>query len=420
MTPLEDAKGRTIEIDSEEAENEENLSDLLDNLDIDREFNAFASFRQSMKDLAKTIPSWEKEELPSWLHRLARPEVYSHQYQPSRQELHEVDQLRVQLGLEKPSSGLFGATNSHLDTGTQKAWTHLWNSPSILLFRGPVQCQESEMEVVVLTHGLLLVQIELVDQTVQRQLVKAWLWPQLVTIQTPDDDSFLLCGKERSFHCQCSSPRALQAWREALEHIWVENARRSPKVNRSTLGWQYGFVERPGFSYGTGHIATKPDRIDNVILQHCDEYNGLTPLHYAVRLQLTDVVQHLLKLGANPNAPDAEDSQTPVFYAIRDHHEPITQLLLKHGGIRPRAVDDGELFGRVQASDRLVQSERSAQAQAAQAQMNENMRLLQERGEKIREMDDRARQLNDGASDYADLASQLKAKVTQKKWYHIF
>jgi hypothetical protein len=53
-------------------------------------------------------------------------------------------------------------------------------------------------------------------------------------------------------------------------------------------------------------------------------------------------------------------------------------------------------------------------AERVQAQMAENMRFLQERGEQINELGDKATDLNAGASEFSSLAKQLKEKSRQQ------
>lgn len=139
--------------------------------------------------------------------------------------------------------------------------------------------------------------------------------------------------------------------------------------------------------------------------------------------------QRLLEAGADINAKDGE-GHTAMYYALRDEaSEEMTILLEKHGATKKKKNKEWkvteELFGRVKATeDRVTQKreqEEQEKAAAAQAQMSENMRLLNERGEKIEELDDKARHLNDEAKNYADMAKQLKEKSKKgargpKKW----
>jgi N-dimethylarginine dimethylaminohydrolase len=87
---------------------------------------------------------------------------------------------------------------------------------------------------------------------------------------------------------------------------------------------------------------------------------------------------------------------------------------------------EGALFGQVaaaeaKATERRRQEqlalEQKQKAEQAQAEMNENMRLLQQRGIQIDEMDDKAHQLSEGGKNFADMAAQLKQKTkAQRSW----
>lgn len=119
-----------------------------------------------------------------------------------------------------------------------------------------------------------------------------------------------------------------------------------------------------------------------------------------------------------------------MYYALRDEvSEQMTTLLEKHGANKNnterRAKE--ELFGRVKATEAKVaekkkkrEEEERQKAESAQAQMAENMRLMNERGQKIEELGDKASHLNDEAQNYADMARQLKEKTKRgargSKW----
>ena len=118
---------------------------------------------------------------------------------------------------------------------------------------------------------------------------------------------------------------------------------------------------------------------------------------------------------------------TPMYFCIRDEIGKEMMDLLQRYGAKPIStkkmdrMDKGELFGRVAATDQIVQETRQRkqeqEAAAAASKMNENMRLLQHRGEQLEEMGSKATQLHDDARNYADMAKQLKEKSKQKsKW----
>lgn len=151
---------------------------------------------------------------------------------------------------------------------------------------------------------------------------------------------------------------------------------------------------------------------------------------YAVRLDQPAGARRLLEqAGTNVNVKDGE-GHTPMYYALRDKvSAEMVNLLEKHGANKQnkewKATE--ELFGRVRAAEEKVatkkqqrEEEERQKAAAAQSQMTENMRLMQERGQKIEEIGDKASHLNDEAQNYANMARQLKEKTRRgargSKW----
>ena len=120
------------------------------------------------------------------------------------------------------------------------------------------------------------------------------------------------------------------------------------------------------------------------------------------------------------------DGHTPLYLAVQDEAPLSTrQLLLDHGA---RPITDvgprGELFGKVAATELILEErqrekQQEQQAKAAQAEIANNMKLLQRRGEQINELNDKASDLNQGAADFASMAKQLKAAAQKKKWYQL-
>lgn len=135
----------------------------------------------------------------------------------------------------------------------------------------------------------------------------------------------------------------------------------------------------------------------------------------------------MLEEKADPNFPD-KDGRTPGVHAIHDEvSDGIIAFLVAYGAqdVDKAKSDKAELFARVTATqaerEERREIEQQQEALVAQAKMNENLRSLQERGQKIDEAADKARQLNEGAQDYADLARQLKEKMkTQASWRNPF
>ena len=64
---------------------------------------------------------------------------------------------------------------------------------------------------------------------------------------------------------------------------------------------------------------------------HFQSKYGRTPLHLAALYSQEDVVQLLLKAGANMNIKDM-DGHTPLFEAIKSGNEQLVSLLIRNGG----------------------------------------------------------------------------------------
>ena len=55
-----------------------------------------------------------------------------------------------------------------------------------------------------------------------------------------------------------------------------------------------------------------------------------TALHWAAKRAHAKIAEHLLKLGADPNALDIM-CRTPLFFASKEGHLEVVKLLLLHG-----------------------------------------------------------------------------------------
>jgi hypothetical protein len=121
-----------------------------------------------------------------------------------------------------------------------------------------------------------------------------------------------------------------------------------------------------------------------------------------------------------------EEGRTPTDFAVQDDSTPpaILEMLESSGGTVRASLQTGKgaLFSQVAAVEEKRKQEkkeqqRNAEAEAAQQQMNENMRLLQQRGEQINELGSKATELNQEASDFGALARKLKDKSKkQNSW----
>ena len=404
----------------------------------------------------------------AWAQRLQREEVYSRLYRPSPAERAELDDLERTLELPNPSSQTKNNKKNRLlrlssndetngaANNDRTAWNLLLHPQgnnkkkqqphSILLKRGPCLWQRhdynkdklghqaTECEVLLLTHGLVVVAAPMSTTTTttqrRRQVARVILWSQVAYAEPGEDDTAWRVqlqkeNEDESWTFGCATSRQRHYWLQALERVLVEyhtHANGSKVAKNPTLGWQYRYMHRPGFyqAVTNNHVVDDDDNDNNLLSEAAlsnklDDYHGYAPLHYAVRLQNLQAVQVLLQAGANPNQPDREEGRTPMDYCD-DSTNDIVQLLVQYGGQRTD-WDRGALFGQVEAVQEKREQKRQAQAaQAQQKIMNENMRLLQQRGEQIDELGNKATELNQGAQDFASMAKQLKEKSKSSKW----
>jgi hypothetical protein len=94
--------------------------------------------------------------------------------------------------------------------------------------------------------------------------------------------------------------------------------------------------------YGDAAVVTaKLDHGADLIVRH--ESLGITPLHCMASLGKSEVVELLLRKGADPNAQASFSKDTPLFFAVRDHADiPTIQLLVKYGADPALANADGQ------------------------------------------------------------------------------
>lgn len=72
-------------------------------------------------------------------------------------------------------------------------------------------------------------------------------------------------------------------------------------------------------------------RMKEIPLLHEHDENGLTAVHWAADRGHTEILDLLLKNGANVNITDKESNQTPLHYAVSCGHSESVRILLKHG-----------------------------------------------------------------------------------------
>ena len=171
--------------DDDSEVDEEQLSELLNSMDIDKDFQCWTSFRSSMRrsmrnsggamgsgapnpfspeeDAAEAAREAvvEQQDIHKWEHRVQRTEVYSTRYRPSAKEQKELQELSTFLGMSsfvspKSSSkkplfkrlvlgGSQRSTDCSEEEGMSSESLQTWRkltqpgkSNSILLKRGPV------------------------------------------------------------------------------------------------------------------------------------------------------------------------------------------------------------------------------------------------------------------------------------------
>lgn len=284
--------------------------------------------------------------------------------------------------------------------------------------------QQRPYHVVLLTRGLLLCTIQ--DETLD--LYRGWAWDRIRTIRKPKQadlelEIVLRTGKKKKdasttllrWVCECKTNR--DYWWDALQTIVLVYHEHFDTNLPHPFGWQYSLIDTPNFSMAvsdiSGHDNVAVDSVNDL-----DEYNGCSALHYAVHHHHEDAIRALLQGGADPNLRN-KDGVSPATMAIRQELPASTLQLLKDFGGKVKKPSKQELFDKVQEAQQVVDQNRQQQAaEVAQAEMNKNMKLLQQRGEQINEISDKAKDLNRNAQDYASMAKQLKAKTKNKSsWF---
>lgn len=440
-----------------------NLSELLESLDVDGD----CDLTRSIANNGETS-SWQKGErgnigspdecFPSrqsrtWGERLKREEIYSLKYSPSKTEQEELLKLEKCLEVQHTTGGLFGFVMLDTFVAKQKlVWDELVHPSvpqqqpcSILIKRGlcwwieekGTDSEPLEIELVLLSRGLVLASVCRQMECVKRQFSRAIRWSDIDYVQPDhlgkDESSWQLlfsdrCGSpEYVWTFTCGTAKQRDKWLKAVAKMILRN--HLHHGSRTDLGWQYRYVHVPAFSMAV------TNRIDVVrpplrSLSKLDKYCGYSPLHYAVRSHNEDAVRALLKVGCDPNQPSKNSGLTPMDYAVQDNASgTIVDMLKAKGGlIREHISLRGELFGQVRAVEaRKVreaeetcqrETDERRQAEVTRRQMNENILSLEKRGEQIQELASKASELNDGAKDFSNMAKQLKGKSkATSRWF---
>jgi hypothetical protein len=284
----------------------------------------------------------EAESMSGWTDRLRRDEVFSLRYRSNPEEADELNELaqHVTRGA-RPS--IFGGSdyNSLMQLVTPDAT--LSQPHSIILKRGPVLLKtakggtkSNDCELVLMTHGFIVVNLEQpqdlgasfsklmgMNKKSSYEVCKLWSMVDHAKDTTQSICSFSLGlnnGGEPMEFVVLSNP-AKDAWMAALERILVQHAMHDPQRKKMTesLGWQYQLVHAPGYTAAvTGTVESLQDPVYPVTssqLNKLDSYHRFAPLHYAIQQDPCneEIIQSLLKAGADPNLPDGED-RTAMYY----------------------------------------------------------------------------------------------------------
>ena len=151
------------------------------------------------------------------------------------------------------------------------------------------------------------------------------LWTDVHRIHVTASQSLMLtCGKDNVLFELVPPLDEMDGWKRDIQHCAIQAhlnlAGNNNSDNLHSLGWQYRLCQTPWFSEAvldnqaeSGYEMTSADTDYSEGLNQLDEYNGLAPLHYAVRLGHTEAIRNLLEAGANPNVADRE-GKTPMYY----------------------------------------------------------------------------------------------------------
>ena len=337
----QDPKDKQERKKEEEEEEEEDLDKLLNDMDIDKDFDMWKSFKQRMESSPEkgerggrqSLAMSEDEAHAYWQARVERDEVYSKRYRPTKEEQKELQEVATFVGLQQNSDGgwlglkaiMGGDSLPSLQKLLQPAQDH---PKSILLKRGPVWYKEQEFEMLLFTQGFILAKVE--EETrasnrsfFQRTYETCKLWSMVDFIKAVND-------KEKpgfEFHCKGEklefsvvSTNCQQYWLRAVERIVIEHCIHNNTYDVSKLGWQYRVIRKPAFTAVVANdlgLLNLELLIPGIELNETDSYNTMAPLHYALNgednMVDANIVQALLKAGADPNLKDGED-RTPMYY----------------------------------------------------------------------------------------------------------
>jgi Synaptobrevin len=432
-TSTEETTSDDLEAEGDtEVVEEEDLDRLLENMTIP-DFNLSVCFPQTgpaSHGDAKESATTTGDECSS---RLNREEVFSKKYHPSKTEKAELEAVAAHLGVSA-SMGI------RLTASSTCIHQLLYGNHSIILKRGPIDFNDNDCELILLTDGFILAYRKFNSYNPLGSRYEAChSWSDVEFVEIAKAGTFTIqirSGESYGIHAVTGGEH-IKNWLQDTEHVLIQHAMRDPSLSTfiETFGWQYKLIRRPGYTTAvTSDMKLMGNPGDH--LNQLDTHNKSTPLHYALRQSPchAHIVEALLRLGSDPGLADG-DGRTAMYFAQRDKMTDIEALLKAFGGKPSRMAEmelRGELFGGVEEATRNNEKRRereqafkdrkaadaASKAESAQSEMGKAMSALVERGQKIEQMDDKARELNNEAKNFADLAKQLKGEMKNKKWYN--
>lgn len=355
----------------DDVEDDMDLDAALASLDIDKDFGM--SFLENKEKEGSSVTPSSEESLEAveenqqtsdaqinHYHQLyERDEIFSRHYKPSRMESDELNELGIELQAKQLSS----MTKKMFHASIAANLTDLFNpdanqNKNILLKRGKLRVKngkkanqgEEARLIFLFTHAFILAKEPPKASGIFEKMLSSsspsieqvycfhdveWikdLW-QLETVINPSADhesaskedsketysnsgnnAFLIHvkGQESDLRFDCESLEEKQSWLAAWERVLIQNHLTSINEARP-IGWQHQIVQTSLYTAAvTGKDFYAPYYLEKVNL--LDQYNKLSPLHYAVIHNHIHVIQHLIdEFRADIELLD-EDLRTPMYY----------------------------------------------------------------------------------------------------------
>ena len=421
------------EDDDDDGEGEEDLHKMLQDLEILDFDMSDSDFDQVDVDSGETITPIEDGSSIDYEKRLEREEVFSKRYRPSKSEYKELQGLAERLRVSPSSIRITACQHSINEI--------LFGKHSIVLKKGPVSFNNQDCELLLLTDGFIAAYKNVNDYNpLESKYETCQLWSAISFVEVANFGTLKIQMKSgEEFQICCSSEgEDLKTWFRAIEEVailWTIHGSKDKRIT-DVFGWQYQIIRKPAY---TAAITADMKLMGNPRnLNGLDDYNQSSALHYAIQHEPcnADIVDALLRGGADPNLPDGE-GHSAMYYAERNKLSDMEDILKRFGGKKSKLAEmelKGELFGGVEEAKRKTErrreieqavkdnkaTEAAAKAQSAQSLMSENMSAMIERGERIKAMDNKTQQLNDEAKEYGNLASQLRNQAKNQKWYQFY